>query len=123
MTVTLAVGHEVVRTAFGKLWNLLFGPPRVQALPDGTLRVRLLGRVHEADDYEGLFRSVSAERDRLVRALAQAREAAPLRPSYTLLRVGPGEMHHRDLQRLEDRLALYNEFVGHLLRHLHQRQP
>ena len=105
-----------------RLWNLLFGPPRVQQLPDGTLRVRLLGRVHEADDYEGLFHSVSAERDRLVRALAQAREAVPLRPTYPLLRVGPGEMYHRDLQRLEERLALYNEVVGLLLRHLQRRQ-
>jgi hypothetical protein len=112
----------VLQDALRKLWDLLFGPPRVQQLPDGTLRVRLPGRVHEADDYEGLFRSVNAERDRLLRALAQAREAVPLRPSYPL-RVGPGEMYHRDLQRLEERLALYNEVVGHLLRHLHQRQP
>ncbi|MER3420645.1 MAG: hypothetical protein C4290_09060 [Chloroflexota bacterium] len=111
----------MVWNALGKAWDLLFGPPRVHKLPDGTLRVRLLGRVHEADDYEGLFRSVSAERDRLVRALAQAREAVPLRPSYSLLRVGPGEMYHRDMQRLEERLALYNEVVGHLLRHLHHQ--
>lgn len=98
----------------------MFGPPRVRHLPDGTLTVRLLGRRFEAQDYEGLFGSVSRERERLVQAVSKLHEGATSRPYLGISRIGPGEMYQRDLRRLEDRLALYNEFIGHLVEQMQQ---
>jgi hypothetical protein len=63
------------RTNFGlarRIWDRLFGPPRVKELPDGSVSVRLLGRTFEAADYEGLIGAVDREREHLVRAVAGA---------------------------------------------------
>jgi hypothetical protein len=91
----------------------------VRATADGWLRVRLLGRVHEAPDYESLFDSVSRERERLIQAAARSRDVSHPKSYSALARVAPGEMYHRDVQRLEDRVAVYNHFLGHLARRLH----
>jgi hypothetical protein len=100
------------------VWERLFGPPRIVTLEDGRLRVRVMGRVFEADDHEGLFRSVSAERERLVQAVSKLHTGTGGGPPLALHRFGPGDLTHRQLQRLEDRLAVYNEFLGHLVRRL-----
>ena len=104
------------------LWDRLFGPPRIHELPDGSLRVRLLGRVFEVADYEGLFGAVSRERERIIVAVAKIHDGATSRPYLALSRIGPGELYQRDLQRLEDRLAVYNEFLGHLVRLMQSRR-
>jgi hypothetical protein len=104
--------------ALRRLWDGLFGPPRIRELPDGTLHVRLFGRAFVAADYEGLFRAVSRERERLVHAVRKAHESASDRAYFPLTRLGPGELYQRDVRRLEDRLALYNEFLGHLVRRM-----
>ena len=100
------------------VWQRLFGPPRIVTLDDGRLRVRVMGRVFEADDDEGLFRSVSAERARLVEAVSKLHSGAGGGPPLSLHRFGPGDITHRQMQRLEDRLAVYNEFLGHLVRRM-----
>ena len=107
---------RVVGRAAVRVWDWMFGPPRVHELPDGTLRVRVLGRVFEAADYEGLFGAVSRERERLIVAVSKIHEGATSRPYMVLSRLGPADMYQRDLQRIEDRLAAYNEFLGHLAR-------
>lgn len=99
-------------------WDRVFGPPRVRQMPDGSVRVRLMGRVFEAADDDGLFGAVSRERERLVQAVAKAHAGATTRPYLSLARLGPGEMYQRELQRLEDRLTLYNEFLGYLVRRM-----
>jgi hypothetical protein len=103
------------------LWDRLFGPPKVRELPDGGVRVRLLGRVFEASDYEGLFGAVNRERERLLGAVIKMHEGAGHRAYLSVARVGPGDIYQRDLQRIEDRLAVYNEFLGHLVRRLQAR--
>jgi hypothetical protein len=105
-------------TAVRWMWDRLFGPPRVRTLPDGSVRVRLLGRIHEGSDYGALFDSVSRERERLIQAVVKTREGSLPKPYMSLSRIGPGEMYHRDIQRLEDRLAIYNDFLGHLVREM-----
>lgn len=107
----------------GWLWDRLFGPPQVRELPDGTLRVRLLGRVFEAGDYEGLFGAVSREREHLLRAVSKVHEGAGHRATLAASRLGPGDLYFREVQRIEDRLAVYNEFLGHLVVRLQQRGP
>ncbi len=102
------------------MWDWLFGPPRVKQLEDGSLRVKLLGRAHHGNSLDELFTSVARERDRLITAHGRLREGTPLRPYHTLGRAGAGDMYHRDLQRLEDRLSVYNEFLGHLVHRLQQ---
>lgn len=96
--------------------DLLFGPPKVKTLPDGSLRVKLMGRVHTARSYDELFGSVNRERERLISSVAKSREGLPVRAGTAFSRIGPGDLHHRDIQRLEDRLAIYNHFLGHLVR-------
>lgn len=103
------------------VWNWLFGPPRVRELPDGSVRVRLLGRLFEAADDELLFSAVSHERERLLIALAKTHEGAGSRPFIAYSRGGAIDLYRRDAQRLEDRLALYNEFLAHLLRRMQQQ--
>ena len=112
---------RAVARAAGRAWDWMFGPPRVRELPDGSLRVRVLGRVFEAADYEGLFGAVSRERERLIQAVSKTHEGATSRPYMALSRLGPGDMYQRDLQRLEDRLAVYNEFLGHLARTMQRK--
>ena len=104
----------IVRAAHW-LWDCLFAPPRVERLPEGGVRVRLMGRAFEAADYEGLFTAVNRERERLIQAVAKAHEGASRRSDLAFARVGPGEWYQRDLRRMEDRLSLYNEFLAHLL--------
>jgi hypothetical protein len=106
------------------LWDRVFGPPRVRELPDGSVRVRLLGRVFEAADYEGLMGAVSREREYLLRAAARVHEGAGHRATLSVSRLGPGDLYFREVQRIEDRLAVYNEFLGHMVQRLQQqRQP
>jgi hypothetical protein len=102
----------------GQVWDRLFGPPRVQDLPDGSVRVRLLGRVFEAPDREILFDAVSRERERLIESLARLHQRAGSRPYALLSRYGSGDLYQRDLQRVESRLSIYNEFLGQLVRQL-----
>lgn len=103
------------------VWDAIFGPPRIRSLPDGSVRVRLLGRVFESATYEGLFDMVSRERERLLQSVASV-HAGALGRSYLIpiTRMGPGDMYQRDINRLEARLAAYNEFLGHLNARLDQ---
>lgn len=100
------------------IWGRLFGPPRIRELEDGTLRVRILGRMHEGRDHEELFSSVNRERERLLRTVANVRDGTHSRPDLLSSRIGIGEVHHREVQRLQDRLSVYNDFLGHLVRNL-----
>ncbi len=106
---------------FRRLWDMIAGPPRVRRLPDGTLHVRLIGRVHEAPDYDSLLSSVSRERERLLMMLGQIRErgdfASPRPPAEPSSYPVPYHVQ----RRVEDRLAIYNEFLGSLLDEM-QRQ-
>jgi len=97
------------------VWDWLFGPPKVHELDDGTLRVRLMGRTFTASDGEGLFASVNRERDRLLQAVAKLHDGAGSRPYLSMSRMGPGDIYQRELQRIEDRLAVYNHFLGRLV--------
>ncbi|MFN8559349.1 MAG: hypothetical protein U0531_19095 [Dehalococcoidia bacterium] len=97
---------------------------------DGTLRVRLMGRVYEAPNDEALFGAVCRERDNLIRGVSHLHENVTSRQYVGMARIGSGEIYQRDLQRLEDRLAAYNEFLGHLVARMqrgdrprHQLQP
>jgi hypothetical protein len=109
--MTASTGINIAR----RCWNYLFGPPKVRVLPDGTLRVRLLGRVFEASDYESLIGAVSREREHLLRAVSRVHEGAGHRAHLTVSRLGPGDLYLREVQRIEDRLAVYNDFLGHLM--------
>jgi len=100
-----------------RAWDYLFGPPRIRSLPDGAVQVRLLGRVFEAADHDGLFDAVGRERERLLAAMSKLHEGAAGRPQLGFSRLGTGDLYQRDLQRLQDRLAAYNAFLGHLMRH------
>lgn len=106
------------RGALRGLWDLFFGPPRIRELEDGTLRVRILGRVHEGRDHEELFFSVNRERERLIQSVGKVRDGSHARPDLMSSRFGVGEVHHREIQRLQDRLGVYNDFLGHLVRML-----
>ena len=101
--------------AVGALWNILFGPPRIREMADGSLRVRLLGRTFEARDYEGLLESVGRERERLLTTLHRLHGRGP-EHGMAGSRYNPGELHHRETARLQERLRVYNDFIGHLLR-------
>lgn len=104
-----------VARAARALWDALFGPPRIRQLADGTLRVRLLGRTFEARDHDALLDSVSRDRERLLTGLNRLHERGP-ESGMAGSRYNPGELHHRETARLQERLRVYNDFIGYLLR-------
>lgn len=106
-----------------RIWQWAFGPPHVRVLEDGALRVRLLGRLFEAPDYESLFTAVSRERDHLIASVRGSHDRVMSRPYLTSSRFGPGELYHREVQRMEDRLAIYSEFLGYLDRQMQPYSP
>ena len=119
-TETPAASSPPARTTLRRLaagaWDRLFGPPRVQELPDGSVCVRLLGRRFDATSREGLFDAVARERGRLLTSLAETHAHSGMRamPSGR----GVSDSYHQDTRRLEDRISLYGEFLGRLAKEL-----
>ena len=114
--VPAPTAHLAVLRALADLLDRLFGPPRVQELPDGTVAVRLLGRRFEAATRAGLFDAVVRKGERLLISVAKMHEGAAARP---LLAGGRfGDSYHQMTRRLEDRVALYSAFIGRLAKEL-----
>ena len=96
------------------MWGLFFGPPRIRSRDDGWVEVRLLGRPFEAPDVDALFRSVSRERDYLLRASTKLADEGRNGAALSMGRFGIGELHLKEMQRLNDRINVYTSFLGHL---------
>jgi hypothetical protein len=104
------------RRSAARLWDVLFGPPRMQHLPDGGVGVKLLGRRFESSSPDLLFDSVARERERLVSQLGKMHEGAATKPLVAGTRFA--DSYHQQTRRIEDRIAFYSAFLGRLAKDL-----
>ena len=104
------------RSTVVRVWDVLFGAPRVHDLPDGSVAVRLLGRRFEASSRGALFDAVARERERLLVQVGKMHEGAAIRPLIGGARLS--DTHHHQTRRMEDRISLYTAFLGRLGREL-----
>jgi hypothetical protein len=107
--------RAVTRVAVA-VWDFVFGAPRARDLPDGGVTVRLMGRRFEASSRDVLFDTVVRERERLLITLGKVHEGAATRPLLGGARMA--DTYHRESQRLQDRIAVYSDFIGRLGREL-----
>jgi hypothetical protein len=103
------------RSAF-RLWDALFGPPRMTYIADNHVTVKLLGRRFEASTPGALFDAVARERERLVVQLGKMHEGAATKPLIAGARFS--DSYHQQTRRIEDRIGFYSTFLGRLAKDL-----
>jgi hypothetical protein len=103
------------RSAY-RLWDALFGPPRMQYVADNHLTVKLLGRRFEASSPGALFDAVARERERLVVQLGKMHEGAATKPLIAGARFS--DSYHQQTRRIEDRIGFYSTVLGRLAKDL-----
>jgi hypothetical protein len=99
-----------------RIFDAVFGPPRPQIRPDGSMSVRLLGRRFEASNGGALFDAVASEREKLLIQVGKMHEGAAVRPFYSGNRLT--DSYHFHTRRMEDRVALYTAFLGRMAKDL-----
>jgi hypothetical protein len=99
-----------------RLWDALFGPPRMQRVAENHVTVKLLGRRFEASSPGALFDAVARERERLVIQLGRMHEGAATKPLVAGARFS--DSYHQQTRRIEDRIGFYSAFLGGLARDL-----
>lgn len=97
-----------------RLWALLTGRPRLERLADGSVRVRLGGVVFEANNEDDLIGRIDRDRDRILRRLSAERQASGFEP-VEFDRRPWGDPAMGRARALEQRLELYNRFLGELI--------
>src|SRR5215211_172619 len=85
-----------------RIFDAVFGPPRPQVRPDGSMSVRLLGRRFEASNGGALFDAVAREREKLLIQVSKMHEGAALRPFFGGSRMS--DSYHFHTRRMEDRI-------------------
>lgn len=104
---------------FRRLWSLLSGQPLLTRRADGSMRVRVAGRVFEAPDEDTLIIMIDRERNRTAERLARARDSvsgAEFRPDP----LGGSGFHakrvaFRETRLLERRLSRYAGFLASII--------
>lgn len=115
-TAARPMALRAFRRGLARAWDVLFGPPKVERLPDGLVTVRLMGRRFTAGSLGGLLDSVGWERERLLEQLSRLHARAGSQPMLGSSRfIDPS---HREAQRIHDRLGVYSEFIGRAAREL-----
>ena len=108
-------GQSAVLRTVAALWDFVFGPPRFQTRPNGSVNVRLLGRRFEAASPGALFDAVARERERLMIQVGQMHEGAA-RSHVSGVRFT--DTYHQQTRRVEDRIGLYTAFLGKMAKEI-----